>query len=137
MLRQVGELASSKSAMNPSAPEFSALMTILRSVGPVISTQRCCSGRAPARPSSRPRGPSRSSGRKSSVSPGGQPRPALGARRQQLPAARSNSRAELGDELQRVGRQDSSNSRSDALQLEALRAAIVVILPAVARNGPA
>ena len=43
MLRHVGELASSKSAMNPSAPEFSALMTSLRSVGPVISTQRCWS----------------------------------------------------------------------------------------------
>ena len=42
MLCQVGALASSKSAMNPSAPEFSALIVILRSVGPVISTQRCC-----------------------------------------------------------------------------------------------
>ena len=40
MLRHVGAVASSKSAMNPSAPEFRALMTILRSVGPVISTQR-------------------------------------------------------------------------------------------------
>ena len=40
MLSQVGELASSKSAMKPLAPEFSALMTILRSVGPVISTRR-------------------------------------------------------------------------------------------------
>src|SRR5437764_694256 len=36
MLCQVGALASSKSAMNPSAPEFSALIIILRSVGPVI-----------------------------------------------------------------------------------------------------
>ena len=40
MLLQVGELASSKSAMKPRAPEFSALMTILRLVGPVISTRR-------------------------------------------------------------------------------------------------
>ena len=40
MLRQVGELASSKSAMKPRAPELSALMTILRLVGPVISTRR-------------------------------------------------------------------------------------------------
>ena len=39
----VGELASSKSAMKPRAPEFSALMTILRSVGPVISTRRSAS----------------------------------------------------------------------------------------------
>ena len=37
---QVGELASSKSAMKPLAPELSALMTSLRSVGPVISTRR-------------------------------------------------------------------------------------------------
>ena len=40
MLAQVGELASSKSVMNTRAPELSALMTILRSVGPVISTRR-------------------------------------------------------------------------------------------------
>ncbi len=39
-LAQVGEFASSKSAMNPRAPEFSALITSLRSVGPVISTRR-------------------------------------------------------------------------------------------------
>ena len=37
---QVGELASSKSAMNTRAPELSALITIFRSTGPVISTRR-------------------------------------------------------------------------------------------------
>ena len=36
----VGELASSKSAMKPFAPLFQALITSLRSVGPVISTRR-------------------------------------------------------------------------------------------------
>src|SRR5215210_2536045 len=40
MLPHVGEFESSKSAMNPRAPELSALMTILRLVGPVISTRR-------------------------------------------------------------------------------------------------
>src|SRR3954449_2940418 len=40
MLLQVGEFESSKSAMKPVEPLFRALMTILRSVGPVISTQR-------------------------------------------------------------------------------------------------
>ena len=40
MFRQVGVFASSKSAMKTSAPEFSALMTILRSAGPVSSTHR-------------------------------------------------------------------------------------------------
>src|SRR3954468_4439607 len=42
-LAQVGLLASSKSAMKPLAPELSALMTSLRSVGPVISTRGCSS----------------------------------------------------------------------------------------------
>src|ERR1039457_4152225 len=37
---QAGEVASSKSAMNTFAPELSALMTILRSTGPVISVRR-------------------------------------------------------------------------------------------------
>ena len=40
MLNQVGQLASSKSAMKVEAPQLSALITILRSVGPVISTRR-------------------------------------------------------------------------------------------------
>ncbi len=39
-LSQVGVSESSQSAMNTLAPELSALMTILRSVGPVISTRR-------------------------------------------------------------------------------------------------
>lgn len=37
---QVGAFESSKSAMKTDAPEFKALMTILRSTGPVISTRR-------------------------------------------------------------------------------------------------
>src|ERR1017187_923955 len=40
MFCQVGELESSKSAMKTLAPEFRALMIILRAVGPVISTRR-------------------------------------------------------------------------------------------------
>ena len=40
---QVGEFESSKSAMNIFAPELSALITIFRSTGPVISTRRSCS----------------------------------------------------------------------------------------------
>src|SRR3954447_6131670 len=43
MLSQVGEFESSKSAMKPFAPELSALMTIFRLVGPVISTRRSAS----------------------------------------------------------------------------------------------
>ena len=37
---QVGACESSKSAIYVFAPEFSALITILRSTGPVISTRR-------------------------------------------------------------------------------------------------
>ncbi len=40
MLSQVGELASSKSAMKTLAPELRALIIIFRSTGPVISTRR-------------------------------------------------------------------------------------------------
>jgi hypothetical protein len=40
MLAHVGDDASSQSAMNTFAPELSALMIILRSSGPVISTRR-------------------------------------------------------------------------------------------------
>ncbi len=39
-LAHVGESASSMSAMNIRAPEFSALIVILGSAGPVISTRR-------------------------------------------------------------------------------------------------
>ncbi len=41
-LLQVGESESSKSDMKTSAPELSALIIILRSTGPVISTWRFC-----------------------------------------------------------------------------------------------
>ena len=49
---QVGEVASSKSAMNTFAPELSALISILALVGPVISTRRSCrsAGMRPDRP---------------------------------------------------------------------------------------
>src|SRR5215210_561511 len=42
MLCQVGQLASSKSAIQQLAPELSAFMVILRSGGPVSSTRRSC-----------------------------------------------------------------------------------------------
>src|SRR5215213_10630542 len=53
MLAQVGALASSKSASHTWAPEFMALTSILRSVGPVISTRRSVRS-AGARPAARP-----------------------------------------------------------------------------------
>ena len=69
MLSQVGEFASSKSAMKIFAPELSALITILRSVGPVISTRR---SRKSAGIGAHVQSPSRMcfvSGKKSSASP--------------------------------------------------------------------
>ena len=69
MLRHVGAFASSKSAMKPSAPELSALIVILRSVGPVISTQRCCMSAGTGATVQSPSLISRVSGRKSSISP--------------------------------------------------------------------
>src|SRR4051794_14180397 len=69
MFDQVGELASSKSAMKPRAPELSALITILRSVGPVISTRRFCSFGGAGATCQSPSRISFVSGRKSSISP--------------------------------------------------------------------
>src|SRR3954452_17709422 len=69
MFSQVGEFASSKSAMNPRAPELRALITILRSVGPVISTRRSRSLGGAGATCQSPSRIARVSGRKSSISP--------------------------------------------------------------------
>src|SRR4051795_9471906 len=69
MLLQVGEFESSKSAMKPVEPLFSALITILRSVGPVISTQRFWRSDGGGATCQSPSRTSRVSSRKSSVPP--------------------------------------------------------------------
>src|SRR3954452_12086131 len=69
MLCHVGEFESSKSVMNPSAPELSALMTIFASVGPVISTRRCSRSGGGGATCHSPSRISRVSGRNSSVPP--------------------------------------------------------------------
>src|SRR4051794_31759086 len=69
MLLQVGEFESSKSAMKPVEPLFSALITILRSVGPVISTQRFWRSEGGGATCQSPSRTSRVSSRKSSVPP--------------------------------------------------------------------
>ena len=102
----VGEFASSKSAMNTLAPELSALITILRSTGPVISTRRSAisSGNGAIRQS-----PSRTSrGLREEV---GQlarrePRRALGPSREQLAPALAELALEVGQELDRLRRED-------------------------------
>src|SRR2546425_5028977 len=69
LLSQVGEFASSKSAMKTLAPELRALMIILRSTGPVISTRRSVrSGRLGATVHSAARS-CRVAGRKSGSAP--------------------------------------------------------------------
>ena len=105
-LRQVGEFASSKSAMKPRAPEFSALMTSLRSVGPgdldapvgVVGPRR----RDPpvgladvarlGQEVERPAAPQRVA--------------ALAAGGEQLAAPRAEAVVQLGDEGDRVGGED-------------------------------
>src|SRR3954469_6560818 len=69
MLLQVGEFESSKSAMKPVEPLLSALITILRSVGPVISTQRFWRSLGGGATVQSPSRTSRVSSRKSSVPP--------------------------------------------------------------------
>ena len=107
-LLHVGESESSKSAMKPRAPEFSALMTILRSTGPVISTRRSLQvgGRA-ARPASRPRGSSRGLGQEVERLAGGDPGAALRARVEQLAPARLEALVERAEEGERVVGEDA------------------------------
>src|SRR3954454_6833723 len=69
MFCQVGEFESSKSAMKPRAPELSALITILRCVGPVISTRRSWRSAGAGATDQSPWRISRVSSRKSSVPP--------------------------------------------------------------------
>src|SRR3954470_178410 len=69
MLLQVGEFESSKSAMKPVEPLLRALMTIFRSVGPVISTQRFWRSLGGGATCQSPSRTSRVSSRKSSVPP--------------------------------------------------------------------
>ena len=98
MLAQVGVLASSKSAMKTLAPQFSALMIILRSTGPVISTRRSrmsCGSGATVQSLSRIFAVS---GRKSGFSPASSRLLALGTGGQQLLAARIEAALQVGDE---------------------------------------
>ena len=104
-LSKVGVLLSSKSAMKTFAPQFSALMTILRSVGPVISTRRSTRpGAGSAHRQSPPR-TSAVSGRKS----GSAPAASSASRRARACSSSSrrgpNSRCSAGEQLQRLGGQ--------------------------------
>ena len=113
MFAQVGVWASSKSAMKTLAPELSALITILRSVGPVISTQRFWkSGRAggtrPVAVADRP-----GLGQEIGEAAGVQLGLALGpAAEQRLPGG-AEVALEAGDERERRGGQDLGDAAFD------------------------
>jgi hypothetical protein len=100
MFLQVGEFESSKSAMNPRAPELSALMTILRSVGPVISTRLSCRRRrhAPRVVVAHVTRLGEELGQLARVTA----RLGLAARAEELLPCRVESPVQLGDELERL-----------------------------------
>ncbi len=110
-LAQCGVFASSRSANQTFAPEFRALIIILRSVGPVISTRRSRrSGGAGATCQS----PSRTaavSGQEVQPAGAGDLVPLGPAGRQQLVPAVREPLVEEGDELQRPVGEDLRGPR--------------------------
>ena len=106
MLAKTGEVASSKSAMNTFAPEFSALTIILRSTGPVISTRRSRRSAGIGATFQSPSRMARVSGRKSGVSPASKGfwRSMRGV--EQFAAALVESAVQLGEEGERGGGED-------------------------------
>ena len=105
-LDQVGVLESSKSAMYTLAPELSALMTILRSTGPVISTRRSCRSAGAGATVQSPARIAAVSGRKSGSLPASSLALARRASLEQLPAPGIEASGELGDELKGLRGQD-------------------------------
>ena len=90
---QVGEFASSKSAMKTFAPELSALITILRSTGPVISTRRSAISSGTGATCQSAVADRRVSGEEVRQLARAQPRQPLRAPREQLAAPRRRTRA--------------------------------------------
>ena len=111
---QVGLVASSWSASQTFAPEFSALIAILRSVGPVISTRR--SSRPGAVPATRHDGSLRIhsvSGRNLGSRPFAASTAGLQAHREQLVPGVREAVVQLGEERERLGREDLVVARSE------------------------
>ncbi len=105
-LAKVGADESSKSAMNTFAPEFSALMIILRSTGPVISTRR--SRRAAGIGRHHPVALANSRGVRAEIRQLASVVTGLAqlARGQQFLAASVEAAMQVGQEGQRVGREN-------------------------------
>ena len=110
-LSQVGVSESSQSAMNTFAPEFSALMIILRSVGPVISTRRSCRSAGIARHSPLPFANSTSLGEKIRQRAGIELALAGRASLEQSDDAIAEAAGQVGDELQRGRRKNGLVAR--------------------------
>ncbi len=105
-LAHVGDSASSRSAMNTRAPELSALIIILGSAGPVISTRRSsrsAGAGATVQSSSRT---SRVATRKSGRTPASSSAWRSSRRREEVEPARPEPALEVGDERERVRGQD-------------------------------
>ena len=103
----MGVFESSKSDMNTLAPELSALMIILRSTGPVISTRRSC--RSAGAGATRQVLSSRMwavSGRKSSVPPASSARRPHHARGQELAPPGLEGAVEPRHEIECLGGED-------------------------------
>ncbi len=98
----MGELESSKSAMKTLAPELSALMIILRSTGPVISTRR--SRRSAGMRGARPVALAHGAGLGEEVEALARVEPGLHGRaaRQELPEAGREGADEPGHERHRL-----------------------------------
>ena len=109
---QVGEVASSKSAMNTFAPELSALMIILRSAGPVISTRRSSRSAGIGATVQSPSRMSRRLGQEVGQLARIEALLPLAAQRQQAPARAVEAAVQLGEEVQRGRAQDLVDARS-------------------------
>ena len=119
---------SSKSAMNTLAPELSALIIILRSTGPVISTRRSCRSAGIGPRASRARGSARVSGRKSGSLPASSSS-WRATRRARSSSTRGGELArEFDDELERLTGEDGFESGTHRASDRASRRQIEVRL---------
>ena len=129
----VGELASSKSAMNTLAPELSALITILRSTGPVISTRRSAISSGDGATCQSPLADVARLGQEVGQLARREARCALDPAREHLAPPLAELALEVGQERERVGREDVVDlHRRDLVKKHFLRQREVLFVPVVA-----
>ena len=115
---QVGEFESSKSAMNIFAPELSALITIFRSTGPVISTRRSCSSAGTGATRQSPSRMLLRLGEEVGQLAVAQPLRPLVPRVEQLAPPRAEPALQLGEEIDRVLGEDAARHGRHAETLD-------------------